>query len=56
MPPEYRGPHYRVDDWRARRLPEPPRGQYWSYIDGNYVLIAAATGVITSLILSNAFN
>jgi len=56
MPQEYRGPHYRVDDWRARRLPEPPRGEYWSYIDGNYVLIAAATGVITSLILSNAFN
>ncbi|POW58325.1 hypothetical protein C3408_08030 [Candidatus Pantoea alvi] len=56
MPHEYRGPHYRVDDWRERRLPEPPRGEYWSYIDGNYVLIAAATGIITSLILGNAFN
>jgi len=56
MPQEYRGSHYRVDDWRARRLPEPPRGEYWSYIDGNYVLIAAATGIITSLIFSNAFN
>ncbi|MCA1175749.1 MULTISPECIES: RcnB family protein [unclassified Pantoea] len=56
MPPEYRGPHYRVDDWRERRLPEPPRGEYWSYVDGNYVLIAAATGVITSLLLNGAFN
>lgn len=56
MPPEYRGPRYRVDDWRERRLPEPPRGEYWSYIDGNYVLIAAATGVITSLLLNGAFN
>jgi len=56
MPHEYRGPHYRVDDWRARRLPEPPRGEYWSYVDGNYVLIAAATGIITSLIIGNAFN
>jgi Predicted integral membrane protein len=56
MPPEFRGPHYRVDDWRERRLPEPPRGEYWSYIDGNYVLIAAATGVITSLLLNGAFN
>ncbi|ORM68431.1 RcnB family protein [Pantoea rwandensis] len=56
MPPEFRGPHYRVDDWRERRLPEPPRGEYWSYVDGNYVLIAAATGVITSLLLNGAFN
>lgn len=56
MPQEYRGPHYRVDDWRERDLPAPPRGQYWSYIDGNYVLIAAATGVITSLILNSAFH
>lgn len=56
VPHAYRGPHYRVDNWRERHLPPPPRGQYWSYIDGNYVLIAAATGVITSLILNSAFN
>lgn len=56
VPHEYRGPHYRVDNWRERRLPPPPRGEYWSYIDGNYVLIAAATGVITSLIFNGAFN
>lgn len=56
VPDEFRGPRYRVDDWRARRLPEPPRGQYWSNIDGNYVLVAAATGVITSLILSGALR
>lgn len=56
VPPEFRGPHYRVDDWREHHLPAPPRGEYWSNIDGNYVLIAAATGVITSLILNGAFN
>ncbi|NIF23019.1 RcnB family protein [Candidatus Pantoea multigeneris] len=55
VPPDFRGPRYRVD-WREHHLPEPPRGEQWSYIDGNYVLIAAATGVITSLILNGAFN
>jgi len=37
-------------------LREPPEGQHWADIDGNYVLIAAATGIITSLILNNAFH
>ncbi|ADU68364.1 RcnB family protein [Pantoea sp. At-9b] len=55
-PPEFRGPHYRVDDWRGHGLYAPPRGEYWSYIDGNYVLVAAATGIITAILLNNAFN
>lgn len=55
-PPEFRGPHYRVDDWRARGLYEPPRGEHWAFIDGNYVLVAAATGIITAILLNNAFN
>ncbi|MEG3128649.1 RcnB family protein [Pantoea cypripedii] len=55
-PPEYRGPHYRVDDWRGHGLYEPPRGEHWAYIDGNYVLVAAATGIITAILLNNAFN
>ncbi|MDL4915356.1 MAG: RcnB family protein [Enterobacterales bacterium endosymbiont of Blomia tropicalis] len=56
VPHEYRDNIYRVNDWHERGLREPPRGEYWAYIDGNYVLIAAATGIITSLILSNAFH
>lgn len=56
VPHEYRGDRYRVDDWHDRGLREPPRGEHWAYIDGNYVLIAAATGVITSLILGNALH
>lgn len=55
-PPEFRGPHYRVDDWRDRGLYEPPRGEHWAYIDGNYVLVAAATGIITAILLNGAFN
>ncbi|WP_455820775.1 RcnB family protein [Pseudomonas cerasi] len=52
-PDRFRGDDYRVDDWHDRGLYEPPRGEHWAYVDGNYVLIAAATGVITSIILGN---
>jgi len=55
-PQAFRGPHYRVDDWRDRGLYEPPRGEHWAYIDGNYVLVAAATGIITAILLNNALN
>lgn len=56
MPPRFRGDDYRVSNWHERGLHEPPRGEHWAYIDGNYVLIAAATGVITSILLNNAFH
>ncbi|RRZ93687.1 RcnB family protein [Erwinia sp. 198] len=56
LPPRFRGDDYRVNDWHARGLHEPPRGERWAYIDGNYVLIAAATGVITSILLNSAFH
>ncbi|KAB8306628.1 hypothetical protein EH228_17320 [Erwinia endophytica] len=56
LPPNFRDDNYRVDDWRNRGLAEPPHGEHWAYIDGNYVLIAAATGVITSILLNNAFH
>ncbi|WP_042959041.1 RcnB family protein [Erwinia tasmaniensis] len=52
-PPRYRGNDYRVYDWRERGLDMPPRGAHWAYVDGNYVLIAAATGVITAIIIGN---
>lgn len=54
LPPRFRGPDYRVDNWHQRGLYAPPRGAYWGYIDGNYVLIAAATGIITSILLGSA--
>ncbi|KAA8995236.1 RcnB family protein [Affinibrenneria salicis] len=55
-PQRYRGDSYRVNDWRARGLRQPPAGQYWAYIDGNYVLMAAATGIITSIIIHSLQN
>ena len=56
MPPRFRGDDYRVNDWRDRGLYEPPRGAHWAYVDGNYVLIAAATGIITAILLNGALG
>ncbi|WP_434667256.1 RcnB family protein [Klebsiella sp. B345] len=55
-PERYRGNGYRVNDWNARGLPAPPQGQHWSYIDGNYVLIAAASGIITSILVNGLLS
>lgn len=52
IPNHYRDDRYRVNDWNNRGLPAPPSGQHWAYVNGNYVLIAATTGIITSIILN----
>jgi Ni/Co efflux regulator RcnB len=49
---EYRDNRYVVNDWRARRLNAPPRGQHWVQAGNDYVLAAIATGVITQVFLS----
>ena len=46
------GRGHRVD-YRARHLRTPPRGYEWREVDGNYVLAAAVTGLIASIILAN---
>jgi Ni/Co efflux regulator RcnB len=51
LPAHYRN-QARVNDWQARRLHAPARGQQWVQVDGNYALIAIATGVIASLVLA----
>ncbi len=37
-------------DWHAHHLRRPARGYEWREVDGNYVLAAAATGLIASVI------
>jgi Ni/Co efflux regulator RcnB len=44
----------RIDDYRTYHLSAPPRGYEWRQVDGNYVLAAAATGVIASVIVASA--
>jgi Ni/Co efflux regulator RcnB len=46
------GPTYVVHDYRYYGLRPPPRGHYWRRSDvGDFLLVAAATGIIADLIL-----
>ncbi|WP_110654430.1 RcnB family protein [Salinicola halimionae] len=49
----YRDDRYWVRDWHSRHLPQPPHGHRWMHIDGDYVLAAVATGVITAIVLGH---
>lgn len=40
-------------DYRKHKLRKPPRGYEWREVDGNYVLAAVASGLISSIILSH---
>jgi Ni/Co efflux regulator RcnB len=41
-------------DYHQYHLNSPPHGYEWREVDGNYVLAAAATGVIASVIAASA--
>jgi len=43
----------RVNDYGRYHLSRPPRGYEWRRVDNNYVLAAAATGLIAGLVLAN---
>jgi Ni/Co efflux regulator RcnB len=52
LPVEYRT-RYVVTDWRHDHLREPPRGYHWVRSDnGDFLLVAIATGVIVDLLLN----
>ena len=44
---------YRVSDYRRYHLQRPPRGYEWRRVDNNYVLAAAATGLIMGLVIAS---
>jgi Ni/Co efflux regulator RcnB len=50
VPPPYR--RFYVQDWRYYGLRPPPPGYRWVYADGNFVLMALATGLIADVILN----
>lgn len=52
LPPQYRHRQYVVEDWRGHRLSAPPSGYQWVQTGSDYVLIAVATGIIMSILLS----
>jgi Ni/Co efflux regulator RcnB len=49
VPAAYRG--YYVRDWGYYGLRPPPPGYRWIYADGNFVLMAVASGLIADIIL-----
>lgn len=51
VPEKFRGAGYQVNDWRSHDLPAPPRGHRWVRVNGDYVLVAIATGVIAQILL-----
>lgn len=53
VPTQYRGSGYYVNDWRARDLPRPPNNHRWLEVNGDYVLVAIATGLITSILIGH---
>lgn len=50
VPPPYR--HFYVQDWRYYGLRPPHPGHHWIYLDGHFVLMAAATGLIVDVIVN----
>lgn len=46
---------YRDDfvDYKKHKLPKPPKNQRWVKVDGDYILISVATGVIANIILGS---
>lgn len=52
LPREYRGGRYVVHQHNPR-LYTPPRGHHWVNVNGEFLLIAAATGLIAHAILNN---
>ena len=50
---DYRNRQYVVDNWHEHGLRQPPRGYQWVGVGGDYLLVAAASGVIAQVILSH---
>jgi Ni/Co efflux regulator RcnB len=43
-------------DYHAYHLNAPPRGYEWRAVDGNYVLAAVATGLVSSVIIASTIH
>lgn len=52
LPREYRGPRYVVVNHHPQ-LYAPPRGHQWMQVNGEFLLVAVATGLIAHAILNH---
>lgn len=50
LPPEHRGHRVSDQDFKQRKLRSPGHGERWVEVDGTYVLINIASGLIVSAI------
>jgi Ni/Co efflux regulator RcnB len=50
LPPQYRNRTYVVNNYQQYRLQPPPRGYQWVGVGADFLLIAAATGLIAQII------
>lgn len=55
IPRDYMDDRYAVD-WHEAHLPPPPHGHRWMRIDGDFVLVAVASSVITQILLGPHFR
>lgn len=54
IPTQYRSSRYVVTDYNRYHLRRPPRGYHWVRDDnGNFLMVAITTGIITSLLLNS---
>lgn len=42
-------------DWRVHHLWAPPYGYQWVYVDGDYVLLAIASGLIADIVIGGSY-
>lgn len=53
LPAAYRAHPAVVHDWHRHHLAAPPRGHQWVQVNGDYALIAIASGLIASVLFSD---
>lgn len=49
-PAAYRAKQYQVSNWQANHLSQPPANHRWLKVNGDFVLVSIATGVIASIV------
>ncbi|MEA9391247.1 RcnB family protein [Acerihabitans sp. TG2] len=56
VPDLYRTKPYEIIDWKTRHLPAPDDNSHWTYMAGNYVLIANLDGKIVKVESGKIFS
>lgn len=51
---QYQHRRHVVNDYRRHNLSAPPRGHQWVQADNDFLLVAAATGIIASIIAASS--